>query len=206
MSAVAERKLKAVKSPRKLRSVEVAQRAEADSWALADAIYEDVADLAPVDRSMGSENTGLYGAVREVTDALEAAGLDFKETYVRQLWHTRKAWPPEERVPQASFTAHYLLRAQTYDGKRKQRLERLLKQSKSGHVTAHAVKVWISESKPRHTWTFLQLVEKRIRGSVKGAAAPWHLVAEEDRQAIATILHRVGNEVADGTFPPKANA
>jgi hypothetical protein len=190
---------------KKLRSIEVFRRAEATAWEKAEAIYADLADRVDVEDSRShGVNTGLGDAEDEVHSSLVAEGLDVSRSYLHQLYITRRAWPSEERIAQASFEAHYLLRSQTYDKNRKQALERLSRKSKTGKVTAHAVKVWISERKPPHQKTFLQLVEERVRGSVKGAASPWHLVTEEDRQAIAEIVIRIGREVADGTFPAKA--
>jgi hypothetical protein len=200
-------KLTLVDGPQKtFRSVEVAKKAERDNWALADAILQDIHDLNPALTQVRADgvNTGRTEAEKMLHEEMTAAGVaDFTPAYLHNLYVTSRAWPPEDRIEQATFRAHYLLRSQTYDKKRKAVLERLAKKSK-GRVNQLAVQVWISEHKPRQQYTFLQLVERRIRGSVKGAAAPWHLVAEDDRQAIAAILHRVAAEVEDGTFPKKA--
>ncbi len=186
-----------------LRSVEVAKQSERNNWDLADAILEDIHDLNPDLTQVRSHgvHTGRTDAERELHDAMAAAGVaDFTPVYLHNLYVTARAWPPEDRNEQATFRAHYLLRSQTYDRNRKQVLERLAK-NKSGRVNQLHVQVWISEHKPRQSYTFLQLVERRIRGSVKGAAAPWHLLADSDRQQIADILRNVAREVEDGTFP-----
>lgn len=192
-----------------LRSVEVAKRTERDNWELADAIRADLHDANPnlaAARFGPGVSTGLTDAEKALHEEMAAAGVvDIRQSYLHDLYVTSVAWPEDDRVPGASFRSHYLLRSQTYDhGKRRAILERLAAKSKSGRVGQLDVQVWISEHRPRQSYTFLQLVERRIRGSVKGAASPWHLVAEDDRQQIATILHRIAAEVAEGTFPPKA--
>jgi hypothetical protein len=205
-----QRALHAVEGGRKtFRSVEVAQRQENDSWSLADAIFEDLADIRPdltdidASRSHGV-NTGLTEAEGQIADAMSQAGLDYAQTYIHQMYVTSRAWSAEDRVEAASFKAHYLLRSQTYDKNRKAILDRLAKKSRTGRVTGHAVEVYISERKPRHSWTFLALVDRRVRASLKAAAQPWHLVADTDRESIADLLRAIAAEVEDGTFPKKA--
>ncbi len=188
-----------------LRSVEVAKQAERNNWDLADAILEDVRDLAPQTRvrgTAGAHNAELSAAEKTVHEAMTAEGVaDFTPVYIHNLFVTADAWPAEDRNEQATFRAHYLLRSQTYDRKRVQILERLAKDGKK--VTQLKVQIWISEHKPRQSYTFLQLVERRIRGSVKGAAAPWHMLADTDRSSIADILRNIAREVEDGDFPEK---
>ncbi len=186
-----------------LRSVAVAKQAERNNWDLADAILEDIHDLDPnlAQARFVGHSTGLTETEKRLHEEMTAAGVaDLAPSYLHQLYVTARAWPNEDRNEQATFRAHYLLRSQTYDRKRVQILERLAK-NKAGRVTQLNVQVWISEHKPRQSYTFLQLVERRIRGSVKGAAAPWHLLADSDRQQIADILRNVAREVEDGTFP-----
>lgn len=180
------------------RSVEVARKQEATSWEMADAIWEDVeADL--MDQSIRSERE-LGEAIDKVYEALTVEGCDYGRSHVRELRKTRESWPPSERVEGASFTAHYVLRSGTYPNRRAN-LERLRDRSKTGKVTAHAVKVWISERKPPAHKSFLELVEERVRTSLKAAAAPWHTVSEGDRASIARILRVVAEEVESGEFP-----
>ncbi len=185
-----------------LRSVEVAKQAERNNWDLADAILEDIHDLDPALTRVRADgvNTGRADAEKRLHEAMTEAGVaDFTPAYLHNLYVTARAWAPEDRSEQATFRAHYLLRSQTYDRNRKQILERLGKGGKK--VTQLKVQVWISEHKPRQSYTFLQLVERRIRGSVKGAAAPWHMLADTDRQQIADILRNIAREVEDGDFP-----
>lgn len=209
MSAIEKQPLRVVPGGKKtFRSVEIAKRAETDSWALADAVFEDLAALRPdlaleTSRADGVK-TGLTEAESEIADALTKEGLDYAKTYVHDLFVTSRAWPPEERLESASFNAHYLLRSKTYDRNRKQILERLERKSRTGKVTGQAVQIYISERKPKHTWTFIALVDRRVRASLKGAAQPWHLVADEDRERIADLLRTIAKEVEDGTFPKKA--
>lgn len=193
-----------------LRSVEVAKQAERNNWDLADAIFDDIGSinetLTQVRVSDGRPSSagpaGLTAAEKAVHEAMVEAGVsDFTPAYLHNLFVTAMAWPAEDRNDNATFRAHYLLRSQTYNRNRKQILERLGRGGKK--VTQLKVQVWISEHKPRQSYTFLQLVERRIRGSVKGAAAPWHLLADSDRQQIADILRNVAREVEDGTFPEK---
>lgn len=196
MSATA---LEVIKGGKKTyRSVEVARKQEATSWEMADAIWED-AQLELADQS-DSSHRDLGDALNGVSDALQKDGHDFTRSYVTDLHKTRESWPPSERVEGASFTAHYLLRASTYPNRRAN-LERLRDRSKNGKVTAHAVKVWISERKPRSHKSFLELVDVRVRASLKAAAKPWHTVAQDDRDAIARLLRIMADEVQDGSFP-----
>src|SRR4030095_14812778 len=104
-------------------------------------------------RDIGEVLDGVY-------EALTNDGHDYKRTYVQQLRLTRDSWPPSERVDGASFTAHYLLRSSSYPHRRAN-LERLRDRSKNGKVTAHAVKVWISERNPAAQQTVLTLLSER---------------------------------------------
>lgn len=184
------------------RSVEVARKQEATSWEMADAIWEDTeVELSDAERS-SSDQPALTSALDKVYEALRDDGQDYERIYVQQLRLTRESWPPTERVTGASFSAHYLLRAKTYPNRRAN-LERLRDRSKGGKVTARAVKVWISEKKPSAHKSFLELVEERVRTSLKAAAAPWHTVAEGDRASIARILRVIAEEVESGEFPGK---
>lgn len=182
------------------RSVEVARKQEATSWEMADAIWEDV-QLELADQS-DSSHRDLGAALNGVSDALQTDGHDYTRGYVTDLHKTCESWPPAERVEGASFTAHYLLRSGTYPNRRAN-LERLRDRSSNGKVTAHAVKVWISEKKPPAHKTFLQLVDERVRSALKAAANPWHTVAQDDRNEIARLLRVIAEEVQDGTFPAK---
>ena len=101
-------------STRTLRSVEVAQQVEADSWQLANAIFEDVAELMP-DRNVPGHTVSrrvLGTAEDEIHRQMRNANIDISRNYVHDLYVTRHSWPPEERIAQASFSAHYLLRSQ----------------------------------------------------------------------------------------------
>lgn len=188
----------------KCRSVELAKRQEVDSWALADAVREDVHAVWPQDREHSRShgiNTGLTAAEDAVYAQHEEARTDISRSYLHDLFRTAEVWPPEERRTEiATFSAHYELRGQQWRN-RGAVLERLARKSATGRVAQRQVRVWKSEQNPPALRTFLQLVEQRVRSSLKAAAAPWHTVKDGDRTAIARILREIANEVEDGTFP-----
>jgi hypothetical protein len=184
-------------------SVALARRQETrDAWEMADAVYRDVVSIAPEVATSGasSENTGLGKAEERIGNAHRKAGTEVGQTQVHALFVTRRAWPPEERLPKiASFAAHYELRGKDYKNRRVV-LERLAKKSSTGHVTRKAVQIWRSERKPPRLRTFLELAEQRIRAGVKSAGNPWGQVAEGDRIAIARMLRQIADEVQAGEF------
>lgn len=178
------------------RAVEVARKQEATSWEMADAIWEDFSSGTAV----SDENSARAELLDQITEALVAEGLDYKRDTVKILRQVAEAWPPSERVEGATFTAHRMLRSSSYPNRRAN-LERLRDRSPNGKVTAHAVKVWVSEKKPRSHKSFLELVDERVRASLKAAAQPWHTVAQDDREQIARLLRVLAEEVQAGEFP-----
>lgn len=180
------------------RSVEVAQKQEATSWEMADAIQEDYLEES-MTRVIDS-NQEVGEVIDGITEALRHAGQDYKRSTVKDYRQTAEAWPQAERVEGASFKAHKMLRSGKYPNRRAN-LERIRDRSATGKVTAHAVEVWISEKKPRSQKSFLELVDVRVRAALKAAAKPWHTVAQDDREAIARLLRIVADEVQDGSFP-----
>lgn len=198
MSATLEaRPLEVIEDGKKTyRSVEVARKQEATSWEMADAIWEDFSSGTAV----SDENSARAELLDQITEALVAEGLDYKRDTVKTLRQVAEAWPPSERVDGATFTAHRMLRSSSYPNRRAS-LERLRDRSANGKVTANAVKVWISEKKPRTHKSFLELVDVRVRAALRAAAKPWHTVAQDDREAIARLLRIVAEEVESGEFP-----
>lgn len=193
----------------KFKSVELARRQDnQDAWALADAIYEDVAGLLPVEVATSTPEVGPANGLKEaediVYDAHRAAGTEVTRAYLHNLFVTRRVWPPTERVPdKASFIAHFELRGKEWKNRR-QILERLAARSRTGRATRQQVIVYRSEKKPPAFRTFTQLIDERVRRVVKTSGHPWHLVADGDRQQIADLLRTLAREIEDGEFPKAA--
>jgi hypothetical protein len=188
-----------------LRSVEIAKRQETrDAWELADAIYEDVADemgekFVPTNFSSGRDS-GLEVAIEGVYDAHRKAGTDVGRTYVKAMFATVRVWPPEDRLPElASFVVHAELRGKDYPNRREV-IQRLAANSKTGRATWVNLRRWKSERKPQQARSFLELADQRIRRTVNDAGKPWHKVADGDRVAIVQILRQIADEVEAGTF------
>jgi hypothetical protein len=187
-------------------SVALANRQETvAAWDMADAIYRDVQKQMPGNddaSSFGTQgvSTGLGKAEEIVADAHRKAGTEITQNGVHAHFVTRRAWPPEERLPDiASYAAHYELRGKDYRN-RADVLQRLARKSSTGRATRKAVQIWKSERKPPAHRTFLELAERRIRAGVKAAGHPWGHVADGDRATIARMLREIANEIEDRRF------
>ncbi len=192
-------------TPSRFRSVEMARRHETDTWALADAVWEDVTSLLPAQaEAKGSAadgvNTGLSAAEDEVYREHRDAGTEVGRNYLHNLYVTRRVWPPGERRPDlAGFNVHFELRGKEYKNRR-ELIEKHAARSKTGRWSRADLVRWKSERKPQPMKSFRELFEERVRRATFQAAKPWHHLTAEERDMLAKIVRDIANEISDGTF------
>lgn len=176
-TAARPRALRAVKDGTTvLRSVEIATRRENhDAWELADAIYEDVLslisepNLVATGFGKGVRMPELKAAQEKIYDEHTKAGTEVGRTYLTAMFDTVRVWPQEDRLyEKASFVVHSELRGKDYPNRR-EIIQRLAAESKTGRLTWINLRRWKSERKPEAHKTFLQLAEDRIRRAVHDA-------------------------------------
>lgn len=190
---------------------------EQDIWETADLTLAAVVDRLPKAVGHGLQNTATVlwefsftsqaarDVASEITNRLVAEGIlidgnDPKPKTLLTWAKTAQVWSREDRVPGASFYAHRALNSPKYDRIRVERLQRLVDKSSTGRISDKTVRNWIRDRKPGEKQSFLQKVERRLRGAVKSAASPWEATVQADRDKIAQILRVIANEIENGTF------
>jgi hypothetical protein len=167
---------------------------ESGAWRLADALYEDITEVMGVAAATPSTgvNTGLFTVLEEARLEAKRAGVhDLAFNTCRNYFQTARAWPPETRVSQASFTAHERIKSRP---DRQQRLNELVRQSSRGWVGDKEVRLWKQGLKPTEVVPFLDQIEKRVRNALRPRVV-WNRLGDDDRVAIAQMLRKFAFEI-----------
>jgi hypothetical protein len=171
---------------------------ESGAWRLADALFEDVGELRG-SPGLSGVNTGLHARIEEAyLEAKRAGAHELQPRTLIRHYSTARAWPPETRISQASFSAHRELRGLPH---RQSVLARLADRSSDGWVSARDAQRWKSDRKPRpEVVPFLDQVERAVRGALKRKVHDWSRLSDGDRDAIARMLNEIRSEVLAGEF------
>lgn len=176
---------------------------EVDRWQFSDDVQEAVDDIARPETVSGlargnrHQDSGFYRAIDEVNSHIKKAGvLVIGRDSIVGAYKTAQAWPPDTRVENATYWAHYELRAKEYDRNRQTALRKL---ATRGKVGPKDVRLWKSSRKPTVVTPFLTQVENRVRLALKRGVV-WNQLGEGDRQEIVRVLYAIAGEVERGTF------
>jgi hypothetical protein len=184
------------------RTVEVVRRAEADRWDIVQAVQADIDAEFPAhagDSSPGPKGPEYHDLCSRIADAAREEGADsWKTQTVSNLYRVAVAWPPEDRVQGATYGAHERLFARE---DRVQRLTRLVERSSDGHINRNDVDLWLSTLRPSNVRGFLDGMEHAVRSVLRNKGKPWSKVEQGDRDAIATFLEDIAEEIREGRFP-----
>lgn len=176
---------------------------EVDRWQFSDDVCEAVDAIAGAQNGFelvasGQRAPGFYRAIDEVNSAVRKAGvISVGRESIVGAYKTAQVWPPETRVKNATYWAHYELRGKEYDRVREKALKRLA--DRQERVGPRDVRLWKSSRKTTIVTPFLTQVENRLRGALKRGVV-WSHIADGDRDAIVQILRTLADEVDSGAF------
>jgi hypothetical protein len=170
---------------------------ESKAWRVGDALLEDIGEPVAVATGSPFANTGLWAELEEAY--LEAKNAGARELHPRTLshsYHTARLWPPETRIPIASFEAHKELNGRE---DRHRRLATLAAESQDGWVSRDEVRLWKQGLEPPKLVPFLEQVEGAVRTALKRKVI-WTHLGDDDRRHIVRMLKTIAEEVAAEEF------